>query len=108
MSAEAFGVISTTLAARDDAERLASVLLSEKLAACVQILSVDSRYVWKEEVRQEPEFLLLIKTRTALFETVIARVRAVHPYETPQIVATPFAAGFAGYLDWIAANTRSG
>ena len=49
--------------------------------------------------------MLLIKTRSALFETVIARIAAKHPYETPEIVATPFAAGLPAYFDWIAENT---
>lgn len=106
MIAGDFGVISTTVAQRDDAERIAALLLSEKLAACVQIMAIDSRYVWKGETTRQGELLLLIKTRSALFDTLTARIAAIHPYETPEIVATPFAAGFAGYLDWIADNTR--
>jgi periplasmic divalent cation tolerance protein len=105
MKAGDFGVISTTVAQKDDAERIAALLLSEKLAACVQIMGINSRYVWKGETNHEPELMLLIKTRSALFDKVIARIAAEHPYETPEIVAMPFAAGFAGYFDWIAENT---
>jgi periplasmic divalent cation tolerance protein len=105
MNASDFGVISTTVALKDDAERLAEMLLSERLAACVQILAINSRYVWKGETNHEPELMLLIKTRSALFESVMARVAAEHPYETPEIVATPFAAGLPVYFDWIAENT---
>jgi periplasmic divalent cation tolerance protein len=107
MNAGDFGVISTTVAKKDDAARLANLLLSEKLAACVQILAIDSRYVWKGETHHAPELMLLIKTRSALFDTLMARIAAEHPYETPQIVATPFAAGLPDYLDWIAENTGS-
>jgi periplasmic divalent cation tolerance protein len=78
----------------------------EKLAACVQLMSVASRYIWKGETNHQTEIMLLIKTRSALFDTVIARIAAEHPYETPEIVATPFAAGFAGYFEWIAENTN--
>jgi periplasmic divalent cation tolerance protein len=105
VSAGDFGVISTTVAQKDDAERLAAMLLSERLAACVQIMGINSRYVWKGETNHEPELMLLIKTRSALFDKVMARLAAEHPYETPEIVATPFAAGLPGYLDWIAENT---
>jgi periplasmic divalent cation tolerance protein len=101
-----FGVITTTVALREDAERLAALLLSEKLAACVQILTIDSRYVWKGKTNHEPELMLLIKTRASLFESVMARLAAEHPYEIPEIVATAFAAGSAGYLGWIEENTR--
>lgn len=106
MKATDFGVISTTMAQRDDAERIAALLLSEKLAACVQIMAIDSRYVWKGKTSHEAEFLLLIKTRSALFDTVTARIAAIHPYETPEIVATPFAAGLPAYFAWIMENTN--
>ena len=106
MNAGDFGVISTTVAQRADAERIAALLLSEKLAACVQIMAIDSRYVWKGEATREAELMLLIKTRSALFDTVTARIAAIHPYETPEIVATPFAAGLPTYFAWIMENTN--
>lgn len=96
----------TTLAGRDDAEKLASLLVEEKLAACVQMLPIESVYRWEGAVQHEPETLLLIKTRTALFERAIARIRTVHPYSVPEIVATPFLAGLPAYLDWIESSTQ--
>lgn len=105
MNAADFGVITTTVARKDDAERLANLLLSERLAACVQITAINSRYVWKGETNHEPELMLLIKTRSALFEKVMARIAEEHPYETPELVATPFMAGLPAYFDWIAENT---
>ena len=106
MKAGDFGVVTTTVAERGDAERLAALLLAEKLAACVQIQQIESHYVWKGETNHQPELMLLIKTRTALFESVTTRLVEEHPYETPEIVATVFAAGFAGYLTWIEESTR--
>ncbi len=106
MTAAAFGVVTTTVSKPEDAERLAELVLSEKLAACVQILPIASRYVWKGEKMQEQERMLLIKTRASLFDKVMARIAQDHPYETPELVATPFAAGAAGYLGWIAQNTK--
>jgi periplasmic divalent cation tolerance protein len=101
-----FGVVTTTVAERADAERLAGLLLAEKLAACVQIQNIDSHFVWKGETNRQTELMLLIKTRAALFDSVTARLMQEHPYETPEIVATVFVAGFAGYFDWIADSTR--
>jgi periplasmic divalent cation tolerance protein len=106
MTANEFGVVTTTVSQHEDAERLAELVLSEKLAACVQILSIGSRYIWKGEKVAEPELMLLIKTRTSLFEKLMARIAEEHPYETPELVATPFSNGFAGYLDWITENTE--
>ena len=100
------GIVSTALPGRDQARRIAQILLAEKLAACVQLLDIESHYVWKGEAVAEPEVMLLAKTRAALFDAVIARIKALHPYEIPEIVAQPFATGFAPYLTWIADNTR--
>jgi periplasmic divalent cation tolerance protein len=99
------GFVTTTLASRDDARRIADALLAERLAACVQFLEIESHYVWKGERMAEPEIMLMAKTRTELFDRVIARIKALHPYETPEIVAQNFPAGFAPYLAWIKENT---
>ena len=108
MTASAFGVITTTVSHRGDAERLADLVLSEKLAACVQILPIASRYAWKGGVAREDEWLLLIKTRASLFEKAMARIAAEHPYDIPELVAAPFTAGSPSYLDWIGQNTLAG
>jgi periplasmic divalent cation tolerance protein len=64
-------------------------------------MPIESFYFWQGKTQNEGEFLLLVKTRTSLFETAIARIKEVHSYTVPEIVALPFAAGFAGYLSWI-------
>jgi periplasmic divalent cation tolerance protein len=99
------GVITTTVPDRTIARQIADALLTERLAACVQLLDIESHYIWKGERAAEAEVMLLIKTRTVLFERTMARIRALHPYETPEVVAQPFSAGFAPYLDWIADST---
>ena len=100
-----YGIVTSTFANREDARRVAGALLTEKLAACVQLMDIESHYVWKGETRSEPEVLLMAKTRADLFERVITRVKALHPYETPEIVAQEFATGFLPYFDWIAGET---
>lgn len=88
------------------AERLASALVDERLAACVNILpGITSVYRWDGRVERDAEVLLLIKTVVARFEAVRERLVALHPYEVPEVIATPIAAGLPAYLDWIAACT---
>ena len=101
-----FGIVLTTVATPEDAQRLADGLLDKRLAACVQILAIQSTYRWKGEIQREPEQLLLIKTRGALYSAVEAHLRAHHPYEVPEIVLVPIAAGSPDYLRWLAAETN--
>ena len=105
LSAGDYGMLLTTLPNADAARVLARSLVEERLAACVQLAGIESFYSWEGKICNEPETLLLIKTRSALFDAAIARIKALHPYSVPEIVATPFAAGFEGYFAWIAQNT---
>lgn len=101
-----YGMLLTTVPSRDAAAKIANMLLDEKLAACVQLLPIESFYVWDGKTQNAAEILLLIKTRTVLFEDAIVRIKALHPYSVPQIVGTEFLAGFKGYFDWIDDVTR--
>jgi uncharacterized protein involved in tolerance to divalent cations len=102
MQTDQFITILTTTASPDEADRIADALVAEGLAACVQIAAIRSRYIWKGQVERADEQLLLIKTRETLFEPVRARIRELHSYETPEIVALPIAAGDGEYLAWLA------
>jgi periplasmic divalent cation tolerance protein len=95
-------VITTSLATRDDAHRLASTLIGEKLAACVQVTPIESYYRWDGQVEQAAELLLTIKTTAARASTVEARIAALHSYSLPELLVTPVVGGSAAYLDWIA------
>ena len=101
MSASGFGVLLTTTPTRDEAQKIARLLIEEKLAACMQLLPIESFYFWQDKTQNEAEILLLIKTRAALFDAATARIKDIHSYTVPEIVALPFAAGFQGYFDWI-------
>ena len=96
-----YGVILTTAPSRDEAVKIAKLLTCEKLAACVELAPIESFYVWDGKTQNEAEVLLLVKTRESLFESAIARIKAVHSYSVPEIVAMPFTAGFGGYFQWI-------
>lgn len=98
--------VMTTLDSEDAAKALARALIERKLAACVQRLNIASVYEWDGEIRDEPEVLLLIKTRRALYGELEATIRELHDYETPEILCLPVLAGSKDYLDWIAAVTR--
>ena len=88
------------------AARILEGLLAARLAACAQTLPIQSAYRWEGKIRHEPEVLALIKTTAARYPEIEARIRAEHPYETPEIIRLPVADGFAGYLQWLDAETR--
>ena len=99
---DSFIVVYVTAGSAEEAEQLAQTLVGEKLAACVnRIKSVRSVYRWQGQVEQSDEELLIIKTRKDLFAALEMRVRALHSYSVPEIIALPVVAGSAGYLGWL-------
>lgn len=96
-----FGILLTTTSSRDEAAKIAKILIDERLAACIQLLPIESFYYWDGKTQNEPEVLMLIKTRRSLFESAIARVKQLHSYTVPEIVAVPIVAGLSHYLNWI-------
>lgn len=82
--------------------QIATSLVEEKLAACVNILpQVKSIYRWEGKLESADEFVLMIKTRREIFTNVRERVCKLHPYELPEIIAVPIEAGLEPYLNWI-------
>ncbi|HZH89056.1 MAG TPA: divalent-cation tolerance protein CutA [Pyrinomonadaceae bacterium] len=97
--------VMLTAGSREEAVRLAEMLVGSRLAACVQILpEIESVYHWKGEIRRDPEVLLLAKTTLARFPSLEREVRALHSYETPEIIALPVVAASAPYLEWLNAT----
>ncbi|SRR6266536_2506781 len=91
-----------TAASADEAARIADVLVNSRLAACVQVLpDMQSIYLWKSEVQREREVLIIVKTTSAKFDDLQSQVRAMHSYETPEIIALPIVAGSEDYLKWL-------
>jgi periplasmic divalent cation tolerance protein len=98
-------VVLMTAANGEEAARLADMLVGAHLAACVQILpEMESVYRWKGKVERQAEVLLIAKTSRAKFDEFEREVRALHSYETPEIVALPITAGSAPYLEWLTAT----
>ena len=91
-----------TAGGREEAQRLARSLVEERLAACVNLLGpVLSVYRWQEAVEEAEEFVLIVKTAAERFAALEQRVRALHSYEVPCIVAWPHGGGYPPFLDWI-------
>lgn len=87
------------------ADRIARELVSGRLAACVSRGAFRSTYRWRGALRDEPEVLLIIKTVRSRYPELEMRLKALHPYEVPEIIALPIAAGSEPYLAWIAEET---
>lgn len=101
-------VVLCTLPERDFASRMAHTLVEEQLAACVNLIpGLVSVYRWQGAVQQDEEVLLLIKTSQAAYPRLEQRIRALHPYELPEIIAVPIQTGQAEYLQWISDSLLS-
>src|SRR5262245_17988919 len=99
-------LVITSLPDRAAAEKLADALVAQRVAACVNILApCRSVYRWKAEIQHDEEHPLLIKTTQHRYAELEAAIRALHPYELPEIVALPVERGLPAYLDWVAAET---
>jgi len=103
-------VVLITVPSKQVGERIAEVLLEQKLAACVSIIpGISSIYVWKGSINCDEESLLIVKSRAELFkERLLPTVQAIHPYEVPEIIALPVLMGLPVYLDWIREATSDG
>ena len=100
-------VVLLTAANGEEAARLADLLIGAHLAACVQILpEMESVYRWEGKIERQAEILLLAKTTRSKFEDLEREVRALHSYETPEIIALPIVAGSAPYLEWLRAGVK--
>ena len=100
-------VVLTTTETPLQAAQLAQLLVETELAACVQILSpMTSIYRWQGKVERAAETLLLIKTLQEKYSALEAAIKTHHPYQTPEIIALPVAAGSTEYLAWLADSVR--
>jgi periplasmic divalent cation tolerance protein len=100
-------LVLTNLGDIDSARRIARALVEQRLAACVNLLpGVQSVYRWQGAVEEEGEVTLLIKTSAARYAELEAAIRALHPYQLPEVIAVPIADGLPDYLDWIRQETK--
>jgi periplasmic divalent cation tolerance protein len=96
-----------TAADADEAARIGRTVVEERLCACANVLGpVRSFYWWNDAVQEGAEAALVLKTSGPLAEQAIARIKALHSYDVPCVVALPISGGNADFLDWIATETN--
>lgn len=101
----AYRVVLCTCPEQPVAEHIATTLVNQKLAACVNIIpGIVSIYRWEESVQRDSEWLLIIKTRSNLYPLLEARITELHPYTVPEVIALSLEQGAKAYLDWIDAS----
>jgi len=104
MSSDVLVVLSTL--PLDKADAIAETLVTERLAACVNLVGpVRSVYRWDGALQKDSELLAIIKTTVARYDEMSTRLRALHPYEVPEILALPVGTGYHRYLDWVRGET---
>jgi len=94
-------VVVLCMAGVKESEEIARLLVEEKLAACVNVAEIDSYYRWNGEFCEDREALLIIKTEKSKLDKIKERIKEVHSYELPEIIALPIVAGYDKYLAWV-------
>jgi periplasmic divalent cation tolerance protein len=99
-------VVLITAAKEDDAAAIANALVEGRLAGCVNIIrQIRSIYRWQGKLEDEQEVLMIVKSKRELFSDLEKKVREIHPYAVPEIIALPIIDGFEGYLGWLSEET---
>ena len=99
-------LVFITVDSQENAQKIADKLLAERKAACVNIIpAIESHYWWQGKIESANEFMLVVKTRAALLDELIALVKQNHPYTIPEIIALPIIGGNEDYLNWIEKET---
>ena len=100
-------IVLTTAGSPQEAEKIARALVERRLAACVNIVpQIQSVYRWKDKIEQETEWLLIIKTKGNVFESVADAIKELHSYELPECVMLEVSSGSERYLNWMRENMR--
>lgn len=100
-------VVLITAASLKEAREITGLLLSQRLAACINVVpGVESSFWWKGKIDSAKEILLIIKTVMSRLEALIAAVKQVHSYEVPEIIALPVIGGNEDYLNWLTGESR--
>ena len=100
-------VVLVTCGSEEEALKIASTLVEDHLAACVNLVSpIRSIYRWEGKIWDEKEWLLIIKTQKHRFEPLEKKVKSLHSYSVPEIISLPIREGSSAYLKWIGENTE--
>ena len=96
-----YEIVLVTTSSRQEADAIAESLIQAKLAACVNLLPVFSIYTWQGTIHRDEEWQLLIKSERSRFAQLEAKIREIHSYEVPEVIALSIVAGSQPYLEWI-------
>jgi periplasmic divalent cation tolerance protein len=97
-----FIVVIVTTANKEEAEKIAETLLEDRLIACANIIGpVFSFFWWTGKIEHADEYAILMKSRKNLFEKLSKRVKVLHSYEAPEVIALPIVEGSQAYLEWL-------
>lgn len=99
-----YGIVLVTTGSQKEAEAIANTLVESRLAACVALTPVRSIYTWQGKVNKDNEIQLIIKTDLCQFDRLESKIRELHSYEVPEMIAIPILAGSQPYLQWISAQ----
>ena len=100
-------LVLSTIDSSEGAERIAQHLVEEQLAACVNIIpKITSVYKWKGALERATEYLMILKTSEDRLPQLIHRIKELHPYEVPEVIAFAIKHGYPPYLEWIVSQTR--
>ena len=101
-------VIMCTFGSRENATKVTKFLLESRLAACVQLVPIESHYWWQEKIENEKEILVLIKTHMEKYQEIQNSIARLHTYQLPEITYFEISGGESQYLAWIASSISSG
>jgi periplasmic divalent cation tolerance protein len=100
-------VVFITVDSPETAQKITDKLLTERKAACVNIIpKVESHYWWQGKIESANELMLIVKTRAALLDELVTLVKEIHPYSVPEIIALPIIGGNKDYLNWVEKETN--
>jgi periplasmic divalent cation tolerance protein len=95
-------VVLVTVSKKEEAEKIANSLLNEKLIACANIIGpVHSLFWWAGKIEGAEEYIILMKSHESLFDKLSERVKALHSYDVPEIIALPIVKGYKAYVEWL-------
>ncbi len=99
--------IFTTVEKKEDAEKIAKIVVEKRLAGCVQVLGpIKSTYWWKGNIESAEEYLCIMKSKKNFYAELEKTIKEIHPYEIPEIIALPIIAGYENYLKWLTAELK--
>ena len=102
-------LVIVTISTKKEASKIVRCLLEERLIACANIIGpISSLFWWKDKIDEVTEFLVLMKSHSKLFDKLSKRVKKIHSYEVPEILALPILKGLPSYLNWLKTNLQLG